>query len=162
AVSIVNWAKDVDVTPKTLWLSDGMVKLEVDHINGSLSPEIDVADAGDLQVNREPKVCFQGQTPGHTAGFVLTAEQAQALVDRDPVSAEVVHPFLTGRELNTSGLPGRFVIDIPAGDAAGAARWRGALDHVRQHVLPVRQERAQTEHARNEDALANNPRARVN
>jgi hypothetical protein len=162
AVSIVNWAKDLDVEPKTLWLSDGTVKLEVDQISGSLSADIDVAEARQLSVNRNPKVCFQGQTPGHTAGFVLTPDQAAELVERDPVSAEVVHPFMTGDELNSTGWPARFVIDIPATDAASAARWSGALAHVREHVLPVRRERATKEAERNAEALQRNPRARVN
>ena len=162
AVSIVNWAKGVDVVPKTLWLSDGTVKLEVDHIPGSLSPDIDVAEAPQLRVNRDPKVCFQGQTPGHTEGFVLTREQAEEMVARDPVSAEVVHPFLTGEELNSTGKPGRYVIDIPSDDAAGAARWKAALAHVRQHVLPTRQGRATNEAERNAEVLTRNPNAKVN
>lgn len=134
----------------------------MDHINGSLSPEFDVADAGALRVNTRPQRCFQGQTPGHTAGFVLTAAQRQQLIQSDPASEEVIHPFMAGHELNSRGLPGRFVIDIPADDLVSALRWPGALAHVREHVLPTRQERAENERERNEEALRENPRARVN
>jgi hypothetical protein len=162
AVSIVNWTKGDDVQPKTLWLSDGAVKLEVDYIPGSLSPDIDVAQARPLRVNRSPKVCFQGQTPGHTEGFVLTREKAEELVGRDPVSAEVIHPFLTGEELNSTGRPGRYVIDIPSDDAASAARWKGALAHVRTHVLPTREARAEKEAERNREVLKRNPKAKPN
>jgi len=162
AVSIVNWAKGLDVQPKTLWLSDGAVKLEVEAINGALSAEIDVADAKTLRVNVDPKVCFQGQTPGHTAGFVLTPMQATLMVARDRASVEVIHPFLTGQEMNAAGKPRRYVIDIPATEAASATRWKGALAHVRQHVLPVRQERAAKEAEGNAKARARNPRAAVN
>jgi hypothetical protein len=161
-VSIVNWTKGIDVSPKTLWLSGGTSKLEVEHINGSLSPEFDVTDAGSLRVNTSPRRCFQGQTPGHTAGFVLTDEQARRLIDRDPVSAEVIHPFMTGSELNRTGLPGRFIIDIPADDLVTAERWSAALAHVRRHVLPTRRQRAENERERNEEALRENPRARLN
>jgi len=161
-VSIVNWAKGIDVTPKTLWLTSGTTKLEVDAINGSLSPEFDVADAPTLRINTRPQACFQGQTPGHTRGFVLTEDQARRLVERDPISAEVIHPFMTGQELNRNGLPGRFIIDIPADDLASAEKWAGALAHVREHVLPTRRDRAENEQQRNEEALQANPNARVN
>lgn len=30
-VSIVNWAKGIDVSPKVLWLADGTVKMEVEE-----------------------------------------------------------------------------------------------------------------------------------
>ncbi len=31
-VSIVNWAKGIDPSPNTLWVADGTVKLELEHI----------------------------------------------------------------------------------------------------------------------------------
>jgi len=161
-VSIVNWIKNRDVTPKTLWLADGTVKMEVEEISGSLSTKVDVSDAAQLQVNRRPKVCFQGQTPGHTEGFTLDPDQAQALIAQDPPSAEVIFPFLTGDELNETGQPGRFIIDIPAEDLVDAGRWPGALDWVREHVLPFRKERAAEEERRNAEALAENPNRRLN
>lgn len=161
-VSIVNWTKGLDVQPRTLWLSGGNGRLELESIPPSLSAAVDVADARQLATNRDPKVCFQGQTPGHTAGFVLTEPGARQLVARDPISAEVIHPFLTGDELNGSGRPGRYVIDIPANDAAAAARWHAALTHVRERVLPVRRGRADREAEQNCEAIERNPNARVN
>jgi hypothetical protein len=159
-VSIVNWAKGIDVSPKTLWLAEGTVKLEVDQINGSLSPEIDVAKAAQLAVNRRPKVCFQGQTPGHTEGFTLSPEQAAGIVSKDPASAEVIHPFMTGDELNGTGRPGRLVIDIPAEDLVEAQQWPGALEWVKKQVLPVREARARTEKERNAELLDKQPDAK--
>ena len=160
--SIVNWAKGVDVSPKTFRLSEGTKKVELETIPPSLTAEVDVAAAAPLKVNRDPKVCFQGQTPGHTPGFTLATQQAEDLVERDPESAEVIHPFLTGDELNSTGRPGRFIIDIPAEDVLSAQRWQDAYEHVKEHVLPTRQERAEKEAAGNEKAQARNPRARVN
>jgi hypothetical protein len=93
---------------------------------------------------------------------VLTEHAARQLVTRDPASAEVIHPFMTGQEMNSRGLPGRFVIDIPADDLASAERWPGALAHVREHVLPTRAARAENERVRNEEALRENPSAHVN
>jgi len=163
AVSVVNWAKGIDVSPKTLWLADATVKLEVDEITGSLSPEIDVAEARQLAVNRRPKVCFQGQTPGHTEGFTLSLEHAQEIARDDPGSADVIHPFLTGDELNGLGRPDRYVIDIPSLDLVEAHQcYAGALAWVRERVLPVREERAEVERERNKKTLEKRPNAKVN
>lgn len=161
-VSIVNWIKGEDLSPKILWLDEGGTRVELDHIPSSLSLEIDVSQASQLRTNRDPKCCFQGQTPGHTKGFVLTYEQARDLVAKDRGSAEVIHPFLTGDELNSTGAPGRFIIDIPATDVVEASRWSAAFEHVKRSVLPVRQARAREESERNEVVLARNPNARIN
>jgi hypothetical protein len=160
-VSIVNWAKSADVTPKTLWLSDGTIKLEVDQIPASLSPELDLGPAQTLQTNRRPKQAFQGQTPGHP-GFVLDTEAARALVARDPDSAEIVFPYLIGDELNEDGQPSRWIIDNPADDAVGARRWQGAYEHVRDTILPDREAAAEEERINNERTLAEDANARVN
>ena len=136
-VSIVNWVKNADVQPRVLWLSNGNVKIELKEIPPSLSPEIDVADAEQITVNRGPKRCFQGQTPGVTRGgrgFVITQSVAEDIVERDPRSAEVIYPFLGGRELDTDGQPKRFIVDIPSADVLEAARWPGvSLIRPRQH-----------------------------
>lgn len=161
-VSIVNWAKGIDPSPKTLWLSDGTVKLEVESISGSLSAEVDVSSAAQLGVNRRPKVCFQGQTPGQTEGFVLTVDQAERLLAEEPGYSAVVHPFLTGEELNSTGIPGRYVIDVPDDDLARAERWPRVMDRLRLQVLPTRRAMAEREEARNLEVLAENPRARPN
>lgn len=157
-VSIVNWAKGVDVNPKTLWLQQGAVKLQVDEITGSLSAETDLRAAVKLKVNRCPKVCFQGQTPQNTNGFVLTPAEAQALVNKDPQSASVIHPYLIGEELNTDGQPTRFIIDIDADDAVTAeAQAPGAMERLRRMVLPERAQRAKEEAERNEQLLEADP-----
>lgn len=161
-VSIVNWIKDADVSPKFLWLADGEMQLEVPEITGSLSPSIDAAAAVSLRANKLPKKCFQGQTPGHTEGFTLTPEAASEMVSSDSSSAAVIHPFLTGEELNAEGLPSRFVIDIAADDALAASQSHAAFDHVKRYVLPVRKARAEEERGRNVEVLSANPTARIN
>ena len=70
-VSIVNWAKGGNPQPRVLWLNEGELRLEVPEIPPSLSPDVNVSGAVPLSSNREPKVCFQGQTPGVTKGFTL-------------------------------------------------------------------------------------------
>lgn len=110
-----------------------------------------------LEGNRRPQVIFQGQTPAHAA-FVLTADQARAMVERDPKSRAVLFPYLVGRDLNGTGEPSRFIIDFDTADAMTAeALAPEAYEHVKTRVLPKRQERAQEEAARNEELLKADP-----
>jgi hypothetical protein len=149
-VSIVNWIKGPYGGPKTLWLKRGTTKMAVTNITGSLSTETDLRAAQKLGVNRRPQVVFQGQTPQNKK-FVLTPKQAQEMVERDPKSQSVLHPYLIGKDLTRTGLPSRFIIDIDASDAmAAAAIAPAAYNHVRLHVLPKRQEQVSIEAERNQ------------
>lgn len=162
-VSIVNWVKgDIDGA-RTLWLARGTTKMDVEEITGSLSANTDLRAAEKLKANRKPKVCFQGQTPQHTPGFVLTEERARALVARDAKAADVIHPFLIGNELNGNGEPSRFVIDIPADDAMSAHVQAGAvvMEHLRSTVLPDREASAKKEAVKNAALLEANPSRKV-
>jgi hypothetical protein len=158
-VSIVNWRKGNHAGPKTLWLTRGTTKMEVPEITGALSPNTDLRTAQKLTANRKPKVCFQGQTPQHTPGFVLTPKEARQFVQADPEAASVIHPFLIGEELNGTGEPSRFIIDIDAPDAMQAEVQAGSyvMDHVRKTVLPDRQANAEREAKRNKQLLEANP-----
>lgn len=150
-VSIVNWAKGGNPQPRVLWLNEGELRLEVPEIPSSLSPEVDVSGAVQLRLNREPKVCFQGQTPGVTEGFTLTPTEAAEMRAKDPKSSSVIHPFLGGKELLHKFGPDRWVIDIPESDVIKAeASAPAAFAHLRDIVLPIRQAKADKESARNE------------
>lgn len=162
-VSIVNWVKGEDVSPKVLWINDGELRMEVEEINSALSPQIDLRRAKNLASNRDPKVSFQGLTPGHTAGFVLSPEEAAALVASDPASEAVIHPYLIGDDLTGDGVPSRFIIDIASRDAIAArASAPGAFEHVRGLVMNDRRATAEAERIANEEVLAARPNARVN
>ncbi len=159
-VSIVNWTRGSFEGAKTLWLTRGTTKLDVETITGSLSPETDLRSAEKLRANRRPQVCFQGQTP-QDGGFVLTPEQAMALTARDPGSRSVVRPYLIGKDLTQTGGPSRFVIDIAADDAmAAAAQAPAAYDHVKARVLPNREAKVRDEADRNRKLLEADPDAR--
>jgi len=162
-VAIVNWIKGAYDGPRTLWLAAGTVKMEVDEIVGSLSPNTDLRDAKRLRSNRDPKVCFQGQTPQDTDGFVLSVDDARRLLRQNPQNATVIHPYLIGRELNEDGQPTRFVIDIPAEDNIEARTMApDAYEWVREKVLPGREELVRRERERNEALLQADPNARPN
>ena len=127
-VSIVNWAKDLDPEPKTLWLSAVPFRC-IRRTSAAHSQRSLINQAHRLAVNRSPKVCFQGQTTGHTPGFVLSPEQARAIAEDDPLSASVIFPYLDGDDLNNGLRPRRFVIDIDANDIISArAMAPGAFD----------------------------------
>lgn len=158
-VSIVNWIKGDYDGPRTLWLSRGTTKMDIPEITGSLSPNTDLRSAEKLRVNRRPKVCFQGQTPQHTPGLVLSPDQAAAFMTADPKAAQVIHPFLIGEELNGNGEPSRYVIDIDAPDVMQAELQAGSgvMEYLRTTVLPDRQASAAREADKNDRLLDANP-----
>jgi hypothetical protein len=162
-VSIVNWIKGDYDGPKTLWLTRGTTKLEVPEITGALSSEIDLRAAETLTTNRKPQRCFQGQTPQHTGGLILTPEEAKVICARDWRSASVIYPYLNGNDISTTGAPSRFVIDIDAEDAQLAeASAPAAFKHVKEKVLPNREALVAREATRNAELLAADPNARQN
>jgi hypothetical protein len=161
-VSIVNWTKGGYEGPKTLWLSRGTVKMDVEEISGSLSAETDLRTAETLRVNRKPQAIFQGQTPQH-AKFVLTPEEAQAMVARNPKNRAALFPYLIGKELNRTGEPSRFIIDIEADDSMTAAALAPeAYEHVKKHVLTDREELVRKEAERNKELRKADPKAKLN
>jgi hypothetical protein len=163
SVSIVNWRKGADVMPKSLWLTDGTTRLEVDEIGPSLSAAVDLRTAADLLANKVPKVHFQGQTPGITAGFVLSPEEAADLRRRDSGAAGVLFPYLVGNELLHDFAPSRVVIDFDSDDAMSAqASSPAAYERLRATVLPERQRAAAEQESANATVRASRPNARTN
>lgn len=160
-VSIVNWIKNGEPGQRVLWLNNTDLRLEVDEIPSSLRPGVDVRRAAALPVNQTPKVCFQGQTPGVTKGFTLNAAARATLIERDPAAAQYIHPFLGGEELLHDLTITRWVIDLPHHDALDAERDAPALlQHLRNEVLPAREEAAQKEAVQNAERRAVNPQAK--
>lgn len=170
-VSIVNWikAKDSPVVPSTkrLWTTnrktatkgsmqspttrDGyqLVFRDVAEINSSLSDRNDVSRRERLVGNTKPKCCFQGKIPGYE-GFLLSAS-ARAYVATD--SGDVIHPYLTGRELLGRFAIERWIIDFANRDLIEASRYRRAFEHCRAHVLHAVEESVATAKAANSDML---------
>jgi hypothetical protein len=170
-VSIANWVKTADpaLSPKCrrLWSkvvrpskrikgkrADKEYELKVTEcaaINASLSDDADLSGAKTIEANAEPKRTFQGITPGH-AGFLLTPDERQALISKDPKSAEVIFPYLIGRELLTGdGTPERFLIDFERRTMPEAQAYKLAFKQVQDVVLPARQQAA----AEGKDAAGN-------
>lgn len=122
---------------------------DVPCINSALSDQADVAGAKVLGCNTRPQHVFQGQVPGHEA-FVLNPGEARAFIHADATNAEVVHPFLIGRDLvSGDGKPTRYVIDFQAMDQINAAGYPRPFKWVEERVLPDRQRKAQEGKAEN-------------
>jgi len=165
-VSIVNWIRGEEEGPMQLaWQDEKGVwtETEMERIPSSLSADIDVASAKKLKINSKPKTCHQGQTHGHE-GFLMTREDAEELLATDKKLAEVVFPFLTISELlsRRDGLPTRYVIDFFPRDIFGAQQYQKVFPRIESRVLSDRKAAAKKESNRNEEAIAENPKARVN
>jgi hypothetical protein len=84
--------------------------------------------------------CFQGSNILGT-GFLLTPEEAQGLLDRDPRNAEVLFPYLNGEDLNTSPdqSPSRWVINFFDWPLERAETYPNCMAIVREKVKPFRE-----------------------
>ena len=168
-VSIVNWIKGKQPGRKKLLKQVGdsidspFETFDLDEINSALSATIDVSTARQLSVNADAGVAYQGQTQGHS-GFLLSPKQAAQMRSQSAKTKAVLFPFLTGRDLvqNLNSLPSRYVIDFGNRSIFEAKAFPKMFDHVKNTVLPTREENAKKERIRNEKALADNPKAKVN
>jgi hypothetical protein len=168
-VSIVNWFKGKQRGKKKLLWQQGdqrdspWASVDLDRIGPSLTATLELGDATELQVNAQSGACYQGQTHGHD-GFLLDADKARELLASGLESADVLFPYLIGRELlaNADRLPNRYVIDFNSRDLFQAQRYSTLFAHIQKAVLPSRKAAADEETKRNDEALAENPTARIN
>ncbi len=82
---------------------------------------------------------FEGAKPSGE-GFVLTPDQAAALVKVEPSASEVIYPYLRGEDLNSNPdqNPSFFVIDFGDRSLEDAASYPNCLNIIREKVKPVR------------------------
>jgi len=141
-IAIVNWVMAPYDGVKML---DGR---EATSISPGLTEGAGVAAARPIAQNEG--ICFMGVTPGNS-GFVLTAEQRDEILATDPASADVVKPFLIGRDVNREieQQPTRWIIDFGAMAKEEAEVFRGAMRHVRKHVHPVQSQNRRESRAKN-------------
>ncbi len=74
------------------------------------------------------------------SGFILSEEQAQGFIERDPRNRDVIFPYLTGQDINghVKQAPSRWVINFFDWDEDRAAGYPELLQIVRDKVLPER------------------------
>ncbi len=168
-VSIVNWIKGAATGPKTLATQLGdrpesPWRVEVlDQINADLSAGFDVTGATVIQANARSQACYQGQTHGHE-GFLLTPDEAHALIQASKRNFDVIFPYLTANELLSSipPQPQRYVIDFHPKSLDEAKRYTTVFKRIKTLVLPTREQAAKAEDLRNQTVLKKNPKASVN
>ena len=168
-VSIVNWKKGEERGPKKLFrqLGDNLKSpwevAAVDRIGAALSGRFDVTAADVVRANKESDSCEQGQTHGHK-GFLLTKEEAQALIEVNSRSRDVLKPYLTADELLSSNppAPSRYVLDFHPRSMLEAREYAEAFARIELAVLPDRRKKANSEDKRNREARTENRNARVN
>lgn len=165
-VSIVNWSKGQFDGKKKLYIENKkgeQIEYEVPVINSSLSLNTDVSTAKVLEINRNPKKVFQGQTHGH-AGFLLPIPEAKQILLESQKNKNIVKPILIGRELVASkkSQPQRYVIDFTGIDIMEAASYTVPFKRIKEIVLPDREEKANGQEKKNNELLEKNPKANVN
>ena len=128
---------------------------ELPIINSSLSDKADVSGAFELQANKKPKQCFQGQTHGND-GFLVSNDEAVKLVAADPNAEKILHPYLIADDLlgTLDGRPKRHVIDFGERTIYAAKDFKDLYRRVQTLVLPDREKAAEVEAEQNAAALA--------
>jgi type II restriction/modification system DNA methylase subunit YeeA len=148
-VSIACWKKGKYQDEKALYTGDKDDQLErtvLSKINSSLSLEVDVSNAKELDCNKKPKKVFQGQTHGHE-GFLLAKSDGLKILKKHPEYKKVLKPFLIGEDLvgNSSSQPSRFVIDFIFKDLIEASSFKEPFAIVQSKVLPFIEQKAKEE-----------------
>lgn len=133
-VSLANWVKQPAATPKRFLLDD----MEVVGITSSLTRGSPLSTPPRLRGNAGRS--FQGVIPVGD-GFELSAQEAQALLLRpEALYAQVVRPFLKGKDLTDAPDQGprQWTIDFGERSLEDAERYPAALAIVRERVKPER------------------------
>jgi hypothetical protein len=135
-VSLVNWIRSPP-TPPEAFVLDGE---RVDGITAELrSPTRSTGEVKPLSANKLR--CFQGPIPAG-AGFIISDEEAAKLrADTSVKYDQVVRRYLTGEDIadDPRQQPRRWIIDFARMPLDDAARYKSALDIVRERVKPVRE-----------------------
>ena len=134
-VSIVNWIKDPPELPGHFVLDE----VDVEAIDTALQEStVPIADVPVLPANRSR--AFQGVIP-RGEGFVLVHEEGERLrALADAPYAEVVRPYLGGKDITTTvdQAPSRYIIDFGLLPLEQAMRYPAALAIVRERIKPAR------------------------
>jgi hypothetical protein len=146
AVPSFPWPGDAAVVAARVVLATGAVargaRPDLDGTQvGAISSHLDAGKerplAARLASNRE---CSFTGVKIYGQGFLLTREEADALLRENPSDADVVREYLGGEEVNTQPdqRAERWVIDFQEWDLERAARRTTPLAIVRQRVKPER------------------------
>jgi SAM-dependent methyltransferase len=109
---------------------------DVPHINAALSDQAMVSEAKALECVKDPQVCSSGVILGYK-GYAVTLQKRADLISADERNAEVVKPWIIGRDLLTGdGRPTRALIDFAAKDQFEARSYEAPFALVQKDALP--------------------------
>ncbi|MCC7477887.1 class I SAM-dependent DNA methyltransferase [bacterium] len=130
-VSIVNW-----ISSKF----DGQLILAgtaVISLGAQLSAGTDMSSAKAIRANE--MLCFKGIEPG-CEQFIIDRETRERLLLEDAQSANVIMPFIDGRDLNRSidASATRWIIDFTFVSEEQHKLYPAVLKYLREHVYPLK------------------------
>ncbi|MEV5987177.1 DNA methyltransferase [Streptomyces sp. NPDC052051] len=156
AVKSQPWLGTAAVIVSLLWLASKISESETSVLDGNevrgitpgLIPASRVSGTPNRLVANEAQ-SFQGSNV-LGKGFVLEPPEARALIAKDEKNAEVLFPYLIGKDLNQR--PGasasRWVINFHDWSQEKAAQYADVFAIVEQDVKPVRLKVTHSKHAR--------------
>jgi hypothetical protein len=132
-VSVVHAAKGL---VKTRLVLDGA---QVQHISSLLDSTAKIGEPYRLASNKN-KAFVGSFVMGK--GFILTEEEAKALIAKNPHNKEVLFPYLVGQDLNSSPdqSASRWVIDFHDWSYEKASQYPDCLQILTERVKPYRDE----------------------
>lgn len=146
AIKSQPWPGTAHVEVALIWLTRSLGAREavvlddkpVDGITPLLTPLSQVVGKHQPLAANEAKA-FQGSNL-LGQGFILTPEQAVALIEKDPKNADVLYPYYNGDDLNQrTGEPApRWVINFRDWSQEAAAEYTDVFAIVEQKVKPER------------------------
>jgi Eco57I restriction-modification methylase/restriction-modification enzyme MmeI-like protein len=147
AVKSTPWPGTATLEIAKVWLRRkwvGVVFLDGDEVT-AITPSLDApgrATGNPLRLAANQHRSFQGSIV-LGLGFVLTPDQAKALIETDPRNADVLFPYLSGEDLNASATQqaNRWVINFFDWPEDVARRYRDCWAIVQDEVRPERQRR---------------------
>jgi methylase of polypeptide subunit release factors len=74
-------------------------------------------------------------------GFLVTPDAAREMLRADPLNADVLEPFLTGEDLNSSSncVASRWTVNFHDWESAKAQRYKAPFDWIQSHLFAYRQ-----------------------
>jgi type I restriction-modification system DNA methylase subunit len=145
AISSRPWPGEAALEVAHVWLRkgnwDGECQLDdkpVGSISAFLTPSAGGSGTPYRLVTNLGKA-FQGSNV-LGLGFVLTPEEAKALISKNPRNREVIFPYLNGVDLNSrpDQSPSRWVINFKDRSLEAAEKYPDAMRIVRERVKPER------------------------
>jgi hypothetical protein len=153
AISSAPWPGGANLEMAAVWARrdrwDGPIVLDRAKVNGITSglTARSRITGPPQRLAQLRKLVFLGCWPAGQ-GFVLTPEEAAAMIEADPRSAEVVRPYLSGEDLNHApgGVASRWVIDFNDWPEERARTYVEPFARVEALVRPERANAKRTPH----------------